>query len=286
MNYNSEWKNFKVIATGAGKKLEEYSGIKLLRPDPQIIWEPDKDFSAYKDIWASYERSETGGGEWKTHKTVPNEFKINWRSLVFSLKLMGFKHTGVFPEQAYNWDLIIKTITNANRPVSVLNLFAYTGGATLASALAGAKVTHIDSAKAMCERAGKNAELSGLKDKPIRYIVDDCIKFTEREIRRNNKYDAIIMDPPSFGRGPNGEMWKLEDKLFDLVKLTKGVLSDKPLFYLINSYTTGLQPAVMKNILDIVFKNQAHQTNAYEIGIPTEEGIVLPAGASAFLTFT
>ena len=285
METNNEWKNYSVIASGCGKKLENFGGVVLLRPDPQIIWRAQKDFSKINNLNAVYERSETGGGEWNVLKKTPEEFNVNWRSLTFSLKLMGFKHTGVFPEQACNWAKIIDVVTEAKRPVSVLNLFAYTGGATLASALAGAKVTHVDAAKAMCERAGRNAKLSGLGDKPIRYIVDDCVKFVEREIRRGAKYDAVIMDPPSYGRGPKGEIWKIEDKLFELVELTKGVMSNNPLFYLINSYTTGLQPTVMKNILDIIFKDAPHSTKAYEVGLPTEEGIVLPCGASAFLTF-
>ncbi|MBO7177590.1 MAG: class I SAM-dependent methyltransferase, partial [Clostridia bacterium] len=199
---------------------------------------------------------------------------------------MGFKHTGVFPEQAYNWGKMQELIKGANREIKVLNLFAYTGGATIACASAGAKVTHVDAAKAMCERAGVNARISGLKDKPIRYIVDDCFKFVEREIRRGNKYDAIIMDPPSYGRGPRGEMWKIENKLYELVELTSKVLSDEPLFYLINSYTTGLQPSVMSNVLELVFGNTEHICNSYEIGLPTEQkNIILPCGASAMLEF-
>ena len=241
---------------------------------------------AYKGLHAVYERSSTGGGEWIKLKPIPEEFNIHWRELKFSLKLMGFKHTGVFPEQAYNWGKMQELIKGANREIKVLNLFAYTGGATIACASAGAKVTHVDAAKAMCERAGVNARISGLKDKPIRYIVDDCFKFVEREIRRGNKYDAIIMDPPSYGRGPRGEMWKIENKLFELVELTSKVLSDDPLFYLINSYTTGLQPSVMSNVLELVFGNQPHFCNSYEIGLPTEQkNIILPCGASAMLEF-
>ncbi|MBO5775925.1 MAG: class I SAM-dependent methyltransferase, partial [Clostridia bacterium] len=235
---------------------------------------------------AVYERSSTGGGEWHKFRKVPDEFTVSWRNLKFSLKLMGFKHTGVFPEQAYNWGVMTDLIQNAGREIKVLNLFAYTGGATIACAAAGAKVTHVDAAKAMCERAGVNARLSGLQDKPIRYIVDDCFKFVEREIRRGNKYDAIIMDPPSYGRGPRGEMWKLENKLYELVELTSRVMSDNPLFYLINSYTTGLQPSVMSNVLELVFGNTEHFTEAYEIGLPTEQkNIILPCGASAMLKF-
>ncbi len=286
MNYTKEWKDYKVIATGNGYKLEDFGGIILLRPDPQIIWNAPFDMRAYKGLHAVYERSSTGGGEWIKLKPIPDEFNIHWRELKFSLKLMGFKHTGVFPEQAYNWGKMQELIKGANREIKVLNLFAYTGGATIACASAGAKVTHVDAAKAMCERAGVNARISGLKDKPIRYIVDDCFKFVEREIRRGNKYDAIIMDPPSYGRGPRGEMWKIENKLYELVELTSKVLSDDPLFYLINSYTTGLQPSVMSNVLELVFGNTEHICNSYEIGLPTEQkNIILPCGASAMLEF-
>lgn len=286
MNFTTEWKDYKVIATGNGYKLEDFGGIILLRPDPQIIWNAPFDMRSYKGLHAVYERSSTGGGEWIKLKTIPDEFNVNWRELKFSLKLMGFKHTGVFPEQAYNWGKMQELIRGADREIKVLNLFAYTGGATIACASAGAKVTHVDAAKAMCERAGVNARISGLKDKPIRYIVDDCFKFVEREIRRGNKYDAIIMDPPSYGRGPRGEMWKIENKLFELVELTSKVLSDNPLFYLINSYTTGLQPSVMSNVLELVFGNIPHFCNSYEIGLPTEQkNIILPCGASAMLEF-
>ena len=286
MNYSKEWKDYKVIATGNGYKLEDFGGIILLRPDPQIIWKEPFDMHSYKGLHAVYERSSTGGGEWHKLRPIPEEFNVNWRNLKFSLKLMGFKHTGVFPEQAYNWGRMIDLIQNAGREIRVLNLFAYTGGATIACASAGAQVTHVDAAKAMCERAGVNAKLSGLKDKPIRYIVDDCFKFVEREIRRGKKYDAIIMDPPSYGRGPRGEMWKIENKIYELVELTSKVLSDNPLFYLINSYTTGLQPSVMSNVLELVFGEKPHFTDAYEIGLPTEQkNIILPCGASAMLEF-
>ncbi|MBR3685260.1 MAG: class I SAM-dependent methyltransferase [Clostridia bacterium] len=286
MNYSKEWKDYRVIATGNGYKLEDFGGIILLRPDPQIIWNEPFDMRSYKGLHAVYERSSSGGGEWHKLRPIPDEFNVNWRDLKFSLKLMGFKHTGVFPEQAYNWGRMIDLIKGANREIKVLNLFAYTGGATIACASAGAKVTHVDAAKAMCERAGVNARLSGLKDKPIRYIVDDCFKFVEREIRRGNHYDAIIMDPPSYGRGPRGEMWKIENKLFELVELTSKVLSDNPLFYLINSYTTGLQPSVMSNVLELVFGDKEHFVDAYEIGLPTEQkNIILPCGASALLEF-
>ncbi len=289
MKYSTEWKDYKVIATGNGYKLEDFGGIILLRPDPQIIWEAPFDMRAYKGLHAVYERSSSGGGEWIKFKKIPDEFNVHWRDLKFSLKLMGFKHTGVFPEQAYNWGQMQSLIENRvkeGKEVKVLNLFAYTGGASIACASSGAKVTHVDAAKAMCERAGVNAKISGLKDKPIRYIVDDCFKFVEREIRRGNTYDAIIMDPPSYGRGPRGEMWKIENKLFELVSLTSKVLSEEPLFYLINSYTTGLQPSVMSNVLELIFEKTPHSVEAYEIGLPTEQkNIILPCGASAMLKF-
>lgn len=286
MRYNEEWSDYKVIATGDGYKLENFGGVILLRPDPQIIWKAPFDLRSYEGLHAVYERSSGGGGSWTTLKKVPENFSVKWRNLKFGLKLMGFKHTGVFPEQAYNWARMIDLISQADREINVLNLFAYTGGASLAAASAGARVAHVDAAKAMCERAGANATLSGLRDKPVRYVVDDCGKFVERELRRGHRYDAVIMDPPSYGRGPKGEMWKLEDKIYDLVTQTKEILSDKPLFFLINSYTTGLQPSVMKNIAELVFDDIPHTTDAYELGLKTEQkNIILPCGNSAFLEF-
>ncbi|MFA5449323.1 MAG: class I SAM-dependent methyltransferase [Clostridia bacterium] len=281
INYNSEWKDYRVIASGDGYKLEDFGGVVLLRPDPQIIWRSPFPLREYPDLNAVYER-----GDWTVLKPVPEEFYVSWRSLKFALKLMKFKHTGVFPEQATNWDRIIRLIGEAGRQANVLNLFAYTGGATLAAAAAGAKVCHVDSARAMCERAGKNAALSNLKDAPIRYIIEDCEKFVEREIRRGKTYDGIIMDPPSFGRGTKGEMWKLEDKINNFVHLTRKLLSPSPLFYLVNSYTAGLQPTVMRNILNLAFYDIPHQSTAYEIGLPTNtQGVILPSGTSALITF-
>lgn len=285
MKINGEWTDYRLIATGEGMKLERFGGITLLRPDPQIIWEPPFDLYGYKGLDAVYERHSTGGGQWDVKKNIPEEFAVKWRNMKFKLKLMGFKHTGVFPEQAVNWARMIDEIQNAKREIKVLNLFAYTGGATLACASAGAKVCHVDAAKAMTERAKENMILSGIDTSLTRFIVDDCVKFVEREIRRGNKYDAIIMDPPSYGRGPKGEIWKLEDNIFELVKLTKGVLSDKPLFYLVNSYTTGLQATVIKNVVDIVFKDIPRKTDADEIGIMGEDGITLPCGCSSFSKF-
>ncbi|MBQ9513912.1 MAG: class I SAM-dependent methyltransferase [Clostridia bacterium] len=277
-----KWKDYSVIATGDGYKLERWGKVVLLRPDPQVIWKSNVDMEKYKDLSAKYIRSETGGGKWKYYKDMPAEWNVSYNDLTFKVKPMGFKHTGLFPEQAVNWDIMRSLIKNADREISVLNLFAYTGGATVACAKAGATVCHVDSAKAMVERAGENVRLSKIENPKVRYIIDDCKKFVEREIRRGKQYDAIIMDPPSYGRGPNGEMWKLETELFSLVSLCKKVLSDNPLFFLINSYTTGLQPQVLKNILQIVLKNDlGGETDAYEVGLETEEkGVILPCGNS------
>lgn len=276
----AKWKDFSVLATGDGYKLERWGNVKLLRPDPQVIWPSSRPLEKEKGLNAKYVRSETGGGHWDVYRPYPDGWTVSYRDLTFSVKPMGFKHTGLFPEQAVNWDAMDALIKNAGRPVSVLNLFAYTGGATVACLKAGASVCHVDAAKGMVERAGENVRLSGLKDAPVRYIVDDCKKFVEREIRRGKKYDAVIMDPPSYGRGPNGETWKLESELFPLVKLCTNVLSDSPLFFLINSYTTGLQPQVIKNVLTLNLKNFGGTISAYEVGLETEEGIVLPCGCS------
>ncbi len=278
----AEWKDYTVIATGDGYKLEDWGGVVLLRPDPQVIWKTSVDMDNYKGLAAKYLRSDTGGGRWLKKGKMPDEWTVCYKDLKFKIKPMGFKHTGLFPEQAVNWDLMTELIKNANREIKVLNLFAYTGGATVACAKAGAHVCHVDSAKAMVERAGENVRLSGVEKTNVRYIIDDCKKFVEREIRRGKKYDAVIMDPPSYGRGPNGEMWKLESELYPLVSLCKEVLSDNPLFFLINSYTTGLQPQVIKNILQSVIANSlGGVTHAYEVGLKTnEKGIVLPCGNS------
>ncbi len=278
-----EWKDYAVIASGDGYKLERWKNVVLLRPDPQVIWKTETDMERYPNLSAKYFRSETGGGKWQFYKQIPESWTISYKDLKFLIKPMGFKHTGLFPEQAVNWETTASLIKNSGREISVLNLFAYTGGATVACAKAGAKVCHVDAAKAMVERAKENCKLSSVPDGNVRYIVDDCKKFVEREIRRGKKYDAIIMDPPSFGRGANGEVWKLETELFPLVKLCTQVLSDDPLFFLINSYTTGLQPQVMKNVLDILIANKkGGVVDAYEIGIKTEEkGVILPCGNSA-----
>lgn len=279
MRIANEWKDYSIIATGDGYKLERWKDVYLLRPDPQVIWKGDKDLFAYSKLNAYYKRSENGGGGWKFLKPMPDEWDVSYKNLNFKIKPMGFKHTGLFPEQAVNWDAMTSLIKNAGRKIKVLNLFAYTGGASVACANAGAEVVHVDAAKGMVERAGENARLTGISS-GIRYIVDDCKKFVQREIRRGNKYDAIIMDPPSYGRGPSGEIWKIEDSLFSFVEMCTEALSDNPLFVLINSYTTGLQPMVLNNILTLTMKKFKGRVESYEVGIRTEEGIPLPCGAS------
>ena len=283
----AEWEDYSVIATGDEYKLERWGKVILLRPDPQVIWKSNVDLDGYKDISAKYIRSDTGGGRWVFRKQTPDEWIIGYKDLKFKIKPMGFKHTGLFPEQAVNWDLMRSLVEKSGRKISVLNLFAYTGGATCALLKAGAGVCHVDSAKAMVERAKENAALSGVSGGDVRYIVDDCKKFVEREIRRGRKYDAVLMDPPSYGRGPNGEVWKLETELYPLVELCEKVLSDDPLFFLINSYTTGLQPQVIKNVLTCaVGKKRGGKTDAYEVGLKTEEsGVILPCGNSGIWTF-
>lgn len=284
MRVAPDWKEYTVLATGDGEKLEKWGDYTLLRPDPQVIWHAKKPLRSYEGIDAIYERSQTGGGMWKYKRNIPSEFVVSWRDLKFSLKLMGFKHTGLFPEQAVNWDRMMKLISNAGRPISVLNLFGYTGAASVACLKAGASVCHVDSAKAMVERAGDNVRLSGLDNNGMRYIIDDCFKFCQREIRRGRKYDAIILDPPSFGRGPNGEKWKIEEGISELVELVAGLLSEQPLFVCLNSYTTGLQPTVMANILKLSLGKNAI-IEADEIGLATQEGLILPQGCTAFATF-
>ncbi len=286
MKTNNEWKDYKLLATSKGEKLEYFNGVTLLRPDPQVIWNNGEDLARNKDICAIYKRSRTGGGAWEIKKKIPDNFYLHWRKLTFELKLMNFKHTGIFPEQAVNWERMIDIIKNEKREINILNLFGYTGGATVACLSAGARVCHVDAAKAMCDMAKRNCELSSVDMTKARFIVDDCIKFVEKEIRRGKKYDAVIMDPPSYGRGPKGETWKIEESIFDLIKLTKGIISDNPVFYLINSYTTGLQPGVMKNLLQIVFSDvPCEYVDADEIGIAGKDGLILPCGCSAFAKF-
>ena len=282
MKVNTEWTDYEILATGDGEKLERWNDVLLLRPDPQAIWHAARDLSKTPGLCARYLRSEHGGGGWQNFREFPAEWTVRWRNLTFLCKPMGFKHTGLFPEQAANWARLIDILHAERRaePVRVLNLFAYTGGATLACASAGAHVTHVDAAKGMVERAGENVRLSGIPRERVRFLVDDCFKFVTREIRRGKKYDAIVMDPPSYGRGPGGETWKIESGLADLCALCAEVLSEDPLFYLINSYTTGLQPAVLSNLLELVMKGRGGKVESDEICLPTAEGIVLPCGAS------
>lgn len=275
------WKDYEVIDTSCGEKLERWGDYILLRPDPQVLWQTEKKVPQWKQLNGHYHRSSKGGGEWEFFK-LPQEWTISYRELTFHLKPFSFKHTGLFPEQAVNWDWFSERIRKANRPVKVLNLFAYTGGATVSAAKAGAQVTHVDASKGMVTWAKENAASSGLADAPIRWLVDDCVKFVEREIRRGNKYDGIIMDPPSYGRGPKGEIWKIEESIYPFVELTAKLLSDEALFFLINSYTTGLQPAVLSYLLNTVIqKKRGGQVESSEIGLPvSSNGLVLPCGAS------
>ncbi len=277
-----KWEDYELIDAKNGERLERWGEYILRRPDPQIIWKNSKDDKKWNYADAIYKRSAKGGGGW-VKNTLPETWNINYGKLRFVLKPMGFKHTGLFPEQAANWDWFSECISRAGRPIKVLNLFAYTGGATIAAASAGASVVHVDAAKGMVAQAKENAALSGLSDAPIRYIVDDCKKFVEREIRRNNKYDAIIMDPPSYGRGPSGEIWKIEDSVDELVTLSASLLSDKPLFFLINSYTTGLSPMAMQYILGLrVASKFGGKLEAGELGLrATATGLCIPCGASA-----
>lgn len=275
-----QWKDYQVLDTSRGEKLERWGDYILVRPDPQVIWDTKHENKNWKKKNGHYHRSSKGGGEWEFFD-LPEQWSIHYRDLTFQLKPFSFKHTGLFPEQAVNWDWFSEKIRKANRPVKVLNLFAYTGGATLAAASAGASVTHVDASKGMVTWAKENAKSSGLADAPIRWLVDDCVKFVEREIRRGNKYDAIIMDPPSYGRGPKGEIWKIEESLYPFVKLCTQILADKPLFFLINSYTTGLAPSVLTYILSTELKQFGGHVTADEIGLPVKDsGLVLPCGAS------
>ena len=283
MRVADKWQEYKIIDTSSGDKLESWGGVTLVRPDPQIIWKTPKKTDMWEKADAVYHRSSKGGGEWEYKRKLPESWQISYGDLRFVIRPTGFKHTGLFPEQAVNWDLMAGLIKNAGRPIKVLNLFAYTGGATLACANAGASVSHVDASKGMVAWARENAAASSLTDKPIRWLVDDCEKFVRREIRRGNFYDAVVMDPPSYGRGPGGEVWKLEDSVFDLVSLCAGVLSDKPLFFLLNSYTTGLSPSVMAYILSSVLTPRfGGGTSADEIGLTVESSkMPLPCGSTA-----
>ena len=275
-----DWKDYKIIDMVNGQKLEKWGDYTLSRPDPQIVWKNKSYPEEWKKADAEYLRSKTGGGSWNYKKKLPVAWQIKYKDLTFNIKPMGFKHTGLFPEQAVNWDWMRNKIKNANREIKVLNLFAYTGGATVACLAAGASVCHVDSSKGMVTWAKENVTSSGLAEKKVRYIVDDVVKFVNREIRRGNKYDAIIMDPPSYGRGANGEVWQFENNIYDLVELCTNVLSDNPLFFLINSYTTGISSSVLANILNLtVAKKYKGKVESGEIGLPMEKSsLILPAG--------
>ena len=273
-----KWKDYELIDTSNGEKLERWKNIVLVRPDPQIIWKNKSFPNKWEDVNGGYIRSSTGGGNWDFNKKVPANWQIKYKDLTFNIKPMGFKHTGLFPEQAVNWDWMIDKIKYAGREIKVLNLFAYTGGATVACSYAGASVCHVDSSKGMVTWAKENIISSGLEKNPVRYIIDDVVKFVNREIRRENKYDAIIMDPPSYGRGTNGEVWKFEENIADLVELCTRVLSDKPLFFLINSYTTGISSTVLENILKLNIKAKGKLSSG-ELGLPmSDSNLILPCG--------
>ncbi len=279
----AQWNDYELLDACAGERLERWGDIILIRPDPQIIWNTEKQSPLWRSAHARYHRSQTGGGHWEMYRRVPESWQISYGELKFQLKPMGFKHTGIFPEQAVNWDWMSKKIRTAGRPVKILNLFAYTGGATCACAAAGAEVCHVDASKGMVAWAKQNGALSGLGEKPIRWLVDDCAKFVQREARRGNRYDGILMDPPSYGRGPGGEVWKLEEQLFGLVQLCLPILSSDPLFFLLNSYTTGLSPAVMHYLLGTLLKPRfGGSLSAEEIGLPVAStGMALPCGSTA-----
>lgn len=275
-----DWKDYEIIDCSNGEKLERWDNIKLLRPDPQIIWDNGVLKDKYNDINAIYIRSNKGGGHWENLRKTPERWIVTYKDLKFNIKQMGFKHTGLFPEQAVNWDFMMDKIAKSKRNIKVLNLFAYTGGATVACLKAGASVVHVDSSRGMVDWAKENVSLSNLQDRPVRYIVDDVVKFVKREIRRGNKYDAIVMDPPSYGRGANGEVWDIEKGLYPLVELCMEVLSDKPLFFIINSYTTGLSKEVFTNILKKTIATK-YDGDIYseEIGLPIKNSdLVLPCG--------
>lgn len=275
-----KWNDYEVLDTSKGEKLERWGDYLLIRPDPQVIWDTPRKHQGWKTCNGHYHRSSKGGGDWEFFD-LPKQWTISYGSLTFHLKPFSFKHTGLFPEQAVNWDWFGGLIRRANRPIKVLNLFAYTGGATLAAAAAGASVTHVDASKGMVGWAKENAASSGLSEAPVRWIVDDCVKFVQREIRRGNHYDAIIMDPPSYGRGPKGEIWKIEDSIHPLIQLCSKLLSDDPLFFLVNSYTTGLAPAVLTYMIATELKHYGGFVKSDEVGLPvTASGLVLPCGAA------
>lgn len=286
MRNTIDWKDYELIDCSDGEKLERWGDVYLVRPDPQVIWKTPKTNPLWYKANGYYHRSKSGGGSWEIRGKLPPYWNIAYKDLTFNIKTMGFKHTGLFPEQAVNWDLTRKIIKEANRPVKVLNLFAYTGGATVACLAENASVVHVDASKGMVAWAKENAASSGLADRNIRWIVDDCIKFVQREIRRGNKYDIIIMDPPSYGRGPGGEVWKLEDEIYNFVELCTQLLYEDSLMMLINSYTTGLSASVMEYILGSLIKTKfGGKVTSSEIGLPvTDSGMVLPCGSSAIWT--
>ena len=283
MRFSKDWKDYELLDCSCGERLERWGRVTLIRPDPQVIWQTEKKHPMWHKADAVYHRSNTGGGHWEVRGKVPDRWEIGYKDLTFNVKTMGFKHTGVFPEQAVNWDYVRDLITKANRPVRVLNLFSYTGAATVSALKAGAQVVHVDASKGMVQWAKENAQSSGVIDRPVRWIVDVCVKFVQREIRRGNHYDILIMDPPSYGRGPGGEVWKLENEIYSFVELCRGVLSENPIAVLLNSYTTGLSPAVMQYILSSVLSPTfGGHTESDEIGLPvTSSGLVLPCGATA-----
>ena len=283
MRAADRWIDYELLDASRGERLERWGDILLIRPDPQILWDTPRKDPRWKQAHARYHRSNTGGGQWERYRPIPDSWQIAYGDLKFALKPMGFKHTGLFPEQAVNWDFMADLIRKENRPVRVLNLFGYTGAATLACVAAGAHVTHVDASKGMVAWGKENAVSSGLADQPMRWLVDDCLKFVQREQRRGNTYDAILMDPPSYGRGPGGEVWKLEEQIYPLVAECVKLLSDDPLFFLINSYTTGLSPSVMQYVLGTLLPKDVGGTlTADEIGLPvTNSGMVLPCGATA-----
>ncbi len=283
MRAADNWKDYELIDASRGERLERWGDILLIRPDPQILWDTPRRDPRWKQAHARYHRSNTGGGQWERLRDIPDSWQIRYGNLLFALKPMGFKHTGLFPEQAVNWDLMADLIRRADRPIRVLNLFGYTGAATLACLEAGAHVTHVDASKGMVAWGKENAVATGIADRPMRWLVDDCGKFVQRELRRGNTYDGILMDPPSYGRGPGGEVWKLEEQIYPLVADCVKLLSDRPLFFLINSYTTGLSPSVMQYVLgSLLPPNIGGTLTADEIGLPvTASGMVLPCGATA-----
>lgn len=279
----AKWDDYELIDASNGEKLERWGNIVLIRPDPQIVWNTPKVNPLWNEAYARYQRSSSGGGSWQVYKNLPPDWIVKYGDLSFRVKTMGFKHTGIFPEQAVNWDYARKKIKEANRPINVLNLFGYTGAATVACLKEGATVCHVDASRGMVTWARENSIVSGLSDKPVRWLVDDCVKFVQRELRRGNKYDAIIMDPPSYGRGPAGEIWKLEDNIYSFVETCVPLLSDDPLFFMLNSYTAGLSPSVMEYILGILIKKPlGGKLHADEIGLPTTESrLILPCGSTA-----